>query len=63
MTRDELVRLGRFPNNFPGMYLFILTAWDNAVDGLYWHHDRGIAESEFFKRTGGPVSEVDTKAQ
>ena len=63
MTRDELVRLGRFPNNFPDMYLFISTAWDNAVDGLYWHHDRGIAESEFFKRTGGSVSEVDTKAQ
>lgn len=63
MTRDELVRLGRFPNNFPDTYLFIFTAWNDAVDGLYWHHDRGIAESEFFKRTGGSVSEVDTRAQ
>lgn len=62
MTHDELVRLGRFPKNFPDMYLFKFTTEDDIVDGLYWHNDPGITESEFFKRTAGSVSEVDTKA-
>lgn len=52
MSRDELVQLGRFPNNFPDMYLLKFAAGDDAVNGLCWHNDRGIAEGEFFKRTG-----------
>jgi CubicO group peptidase (beta-lactamase class C family) len=64
MTRDELVRLGRFPNNFPDMYLLEFTISENAIHGLYWHNDRGITERQFFKRADVLVySGTEIKAQ
>lgn len=50
MTRDEIVRPGRFPNNFADMYLCKFAAGDDVVNGLYWHNDRGIEESEFYQK-------------
>jgi CubicO group peptidase (beta-lactamase class C family) len=52
LSRDELVRLGRFPNNFPPYYLINFNVGEGGVTGLSWHNDRGIKDSQTFVRQG-----------
>ena len=49
-TWDDIVRMGRFPDDFPPYFLLEFKVEDDAVIGLNLHNDRGLPEPEFFHR-------------
>ena len=63
LTRDEDVRMGRFPMTRPNFYLlqFKSENQNEEIDSLIWVNDGAVPDGEVFRRRWKPKS--DSKAQ